>query len=256
MKTAFITGATSGIGYEMAKQLSAKGYQLVITGRNQEKLKQVSNEIPNIVKTLTYDLSIGGDVKALINELDFIDLEFDVAINNAGFGLYGEQIELGLSAVQKMLNVNISAVVELTHYFAERMADQGHGHIMNVASTAAYQPQPLMSAYAASKAFVSSFTEGMAIEMKGRGVSLTVLSPGRTKTNFFIQDGKDLSSGGTFSVEKRASPASVASIGLKAMFDKKIREIALFENKFFVFLNRLLPRDWVLKIYTDAMKKI
>lgn len=256
MKTAFITGATSGIGYEMAKQLSNKGYQLVVTGRNDEKLKKISNEIPNIVKALAYDLSIESDVKALIHELDYIDLEFDVAINNAGFGLYGKQIELGISAIHKMLNVNIRAVVELTHYFAERMADQGHGHIMNVASTAAYQPQPLMSAYAASKAFVSSFTEGMAIELKGTGVSLTVLSPGRTKTNFFIQDGKDLSSGGTFSVDKRASAARVASIGLKAMFDKKNREITLFENKFLVFLNRVLPRDWVLKIYTDAMKKI
>lgn len=256
MKTAFITGATSGIGFAMAKQLAEQGYQLILTGRSDDKLNQLRTQLPNVVHTIACDLSKQEDITRLISELKSLDTSIDVAINNAGFGLHGYQIELGIEATKEMLQVNINAVLELSHYFAETMTAQGSGYIMNVASTGAYQPQPLMSAYAASKAFVSSFTEGLALELKDQGVSVTVLSPGRTDTGFFSVNGQDMSSGGTFAAEKRASPEQVARLGLKAMFAGKLREIPLLENKFYVLLNRLLSRNMVVKMYHAAMLKV
>ncbi|MEJ2765367.1 SDR family oxidoreductase [Photobacterium sp. MCCC 1A19761] len=258
MKTALITGATSGIGLAFAELLAQQGYGLILHGRNVRKLSELSASLPNVQLTLAADLSCSDEVTVMIEQLEQVKQPIDVAINNAGFGLYGKHTELKESDIAAMLALNVSALTRLSRYFAERMAVQGSGHILNVASTAGYQPQPYFAAYAATKAYVASFTEAMALEMKSSGVSMTCLSPGRTDTGFFTFEGKDdaKSGTGTFSAKHRAHPQEIARLGLKAMFAEKLREIPLFENKFYVFLNRLLPRTTMLSIYERAMKNI
>ncbi|MEZ8824573.1 SDR family oxidoreductase [Vibrio sp. 10N.261.55.A7] len=258
MKTAFITGATSGIGLAFAKLLAKQGYSLILHGRNQSKLDELEKSLPNVARTITADLADNQQLDHLFTELKSYQKTIDVAINNAGFGLYGRQLELSIDEVEGMLAVNISALTRLSHYFVSTMTEVGSGHILNVASTAAYQPQPYFAAYAASKAYVASFTEALAVETKNSGVKLTCLSPGRTNTGFFTFDGVDTSkdSSGTFDLKHRADPDKIAQLGLKAMFKGQLREIPTLENKVYVFLNRLLPRSVILGMYEKAMINI
>lgn len=258
MKTAFITGATSGIGLAFAQLLAKQGYALILHGRNQSKLNELKNSLPNVQLTITADLADRQQITNLITELKGYQKPIDIAINNAGFGLYGRHTDLKAGDVEGMLAVNISALTQLSHYFASSMAQAGGGHILNVASTAAYQPQPYFAAYAASKAYVASFSEALAVELKASGVKLTCLSPGRTDTGFFTFDGVDSgkNSNGTFDLKHRADPSKIAQLGLNAMFKGQFREIPLLENKVYVFLNRLLPRSLMLSIYEKAMMNI
>jgi short-subunit dehydrogenase len=258
MKTAFITGATSGIGLAFATLLSKQGYTLILHGRNQNKLDDLAKSIPNVHLTITADLSVSKQVDHVINELEKFGSPINIAINNAGFGLYGKHTELEEQNIEAMLAVNISAVTKLSRYFSSCMAKNGEGKILNVASTAAYQPQPYFASYAASKAYVASFTEALALEVKSSGVSLTCLSPGRTDTGFFELAGAHTSknSSGTFALKHRVSPEEIAQLGLNALFKGKLREIPLCENKFYIFLNRILPRSTVLNIYNKAMQSI
>ncbi|OEF05497.1 SDR family NAD(P)-dependent oxidoreductase [Vibrio genomosp. F10] len=258
MKTAFISGATSGIGLALARQLHEQGYNLILHGRDQNRLNQLQASLNGATLTISADLSTSTGLKHLLTELSQYPDRIDVAINNAGFGLYGQHLSLNEIEVDAMLHLNMVAVTKLSRFFAELMVRQGQGYIMNVASTAAYQPQPYMAAYAASKAYVASITESLAVEMKDQNVTVTCLSPGRTDTAFFTFDGQDSSKSGkgTFAGKNRTSPEQVATLGLKAMFSGKLREIPLCENKFYIFLNRILPRTMVLKIYHQAMRNI
>ena len=258
MKTAFITGATSGIGLAFAKLLAKQNYALILHGRNQNKLDELKKTLPNVVLTLTADFSISQQVDRLINDLEKFESQIHVAINNAGFGLYGNFTELKESDVDAMLAVNILALTKLSRYFSKKFAKYGSGNILNVSSIAAYQPQPYFAAYAATKAYAASFTEALAVEMKPHGVKLTCFSPGRTNTGFFTFDGVDTTknNSGTFSMKHRADPEKIAQLGLSAMFKSKIREIPLLENKFYVFLNRIFPRSTMLKLYGRAMRNI
>ena len=258
MKTAFITGATSGIGFEFAKVLSASGYGLILHGRNSDKLNKLKDSLPNVIATLSADLSDARQLEAMLTELDNFSDTIHIAINNAGFGLYGNHTELKESDIDAMLAVNITTVTKLTRYFGLKMASNGQGYILNIASTAAYQPQPYLAAYAATKAYVASFSEAMAIEMKSSNVIVTCLSPGRTDTNFFSFDGADStkSGKGTFAGKHRVSAESVAKLGIHALLKGKIREIPFLENKIYVFLNRILPKSVVLALYNRAMKGI
>lgn len=258
MKTAFITGATSGIGLAMAQQLSQQGYALILHGRNAVKLAELQGKLANVSLVIAADLADAAQQDDLLANLAQYPGRIDVAINNAGYGLYGKCLDLPSADIDAMLAVNQMAVIKLSRYFAARMSAQGGGHILNVASTAAYQPQPLMAAYAASKAFVAHFTEALAMEMKPLGVHLMVLSPGRTDTDFFKLNGSDLGKGGkgTFAAKRRISPVKVARLGLNALFRGKFREVPTFENKLFVFLNRILPRNFVLNLYHKAMQNI
>ena len=258
METAFITGATSGIGFAFVKELSTKGYGLILHGRDSVKLDKLKATLPNVIATITADLSDEAQIDSMLVELDKYSDSIHIAINNAGFGLYGKHSDLKESDIEAMLRVNILTVTKLTRYFSVKMASNGQGYILNVASTAAYQPQPFIAAYAATKAYVASFSEAVAIEMKEQNVTVTCLSPGRTDTNFFAFDGEDSTrtGKGTFSGKHRVSPESVAKLGIRALLKGKIREIPFFENKFYVFLNRVLPKSVVLAIYERAMKGI
>lgn len=256
MKTAFISGATSGIGLAFARQLSQQGFNLILHGRNQDVLERLKQDLPNVQLTLQADLSDPLQLQNMIEQLDELDSSIDVAINNAGFGLYGEHLSLSEHESHAMLHLNIIATTRLCHYFADRMVKQQTGHILNVASTAAYQPQPYLAAYAASKAYVASFSEALKMELQSSNVVVTCLSPGRTDTRFFNFEGdKDQASrDGVFSKKHRANPETVAKVGLRALFKGKVREIPFLENKIYVFLNRVLTRNSVLNMYYKAMK--
>lgn len=188
MKTALITGASFGIGYELAKIFANQKYDLVLVARNREKLNEIESELKrnnNIrIKTLVKDLSNPSAPSEIFDELVYDKIDIDVLINNAGFGLLGSFSELSLQEQLDMIQVNITSLVHLTGLILPSMIKRGNGKIMNVASTAAFQPGPNMAVYYASKAFVLSFSKALYKELQNKGITVTALCPGPTKTEF------------------------------------------------------------------------
>ncbi len=188
MKTALITGASVGIGYELSKIFAKNNYNVVLISRNKEKLEELRNELLNMnnifVKIITKDLSIPETPIEIFHELEKEKIDVDVLVNNAGFGLLGPFAELNLSEQLKMIQLNINSLVHLTGLFLPKMISKSSGKILNVASTAAFQPGPNMAVYYASKAFVLSFSMALHKELKNKGIVVTALCPGPTKTEF------------------------------------------------------------------------
>lgn len=184
-KTALITGATSGLGYEFVKLFANDGYNLVLVARNEQKLEEIKQDFINVeVTAIAKDLSVPGAAKEVFQEVEKSGASIDVLVNNAGFGLMGKFDELDIHKQVEMIQLNITALTELTYYFLPKMKQRNDGRILNVASTAAFQPGPLMAIYYATKAFVLSFSEALVEELKGSNVTVTTLCPGATKTNF------------------------------------------------------------------------
>ncbi|MGE5324236.1 MAG: SDR family NAD(P)-dependent oxidoreductase, partial [Actinomycetota bacterium] len=186
-ETALITGASTGIGLDLAR-LMAPDFDLIITARNQPKLEQIAQELQskhgNRVHVIPADLADSTAPQALFDEASRRGLQVDVLINNAGFGAYGEFKDISWQTEADMLQVNITALTQLTRLCLPGMVERRHGRIMNVASTAGFQPGPLMAVYYATKAYVISFSEAIANELKGTGVTVTCLAPGATDTEF------------------------------------------------------------------------
>src|SRR5262245_5917651 len=184
---ALITGASSGIGLELAKLFAADHINLVLLARNEERLNKVSWELRARhsvqARVLVKDLASPTAPQEIFDELR--DTPISMLVNNAGFGLYGPFLSGDLRGHSELMQVNMTALVQLTHLFAQPMVTRRTGRIMNVASTAAFQPGPLINVYYASKAFVHSFTYALAKELKGTGVTVTTLCPGTTHTEFF-----------------------------------------------------------------------
>ncbi|MYL35216.1 SDR family NAD(P)-dependent oxidoreductase [Pontibacillus yanchengensis] len=214
--TALITGASSGLGYEFARLFAANGYNLIVTARNEVKLQELQNELEHVDVTIVpKDLSQPHSAEELYKELDSKDIHVNVLVNNAGFGLTGSFDKLSLQEQQDMMQVNMTTLTDLTYWFLpemKKLANKGEpAGILNVASTAAFQPGPGMSIYYASKAYVLSFSEGLAGELKGTGVNITTLCPGATETNFFkTARGEKM---------KLAASAMSASVVAKAGFE-------------------------------------
>lgn len=187
-KYALITGATFGIGYELAKLFAADGHNLILVARNKNRLSEISKELidkHNIyVRIIEKDLSLPNSAKEVFEEINQENLEVECLVNNAGFGNHGKFWETDLKTELDMIQLNITSLVQLTKLFLPKMIANRNGKILNVASTAAFQPGPFMNIYYATKAFVLSFSEALASELKGTGVSATTLCPGPTKTEF------------------------------------------------------------------------
>lgn len=194
-QTALITGASSGIGRALAQQFAARGYDVVLVARSAAGLEEVARSLaaprratgdpgPSSVRVLTADLSKTGSAAQLVEQLRQNDIRVDVVVNNAGFGLQGEFDKLPFDQQIEMIQLNVVTLTELTRLLLPGMLERGTGGVLNVASTAAFQPGPLMSVYYATKAFVLSFTEGIAEEVAGSGVKVTCLCPGPTETAF------------------------------------------------------------------------
>ena len=189
-KTALITGASGGIGYEFAKLLAKDCNTLVLVARSKDRLKEIKKELetasPISVIVVAQDLSEPDAAEKIFRRLESEHIIVDILINNAGFGDHGAFVETDWRKEEKMIAVNISALTEMTKLFLKGMVERKSGRILNVASTAAFQPGPFLAVYYASKAYVLSFSEVIVNELKGKGVTVTALCPGPTATGFAL----------------------------------------------------------------------
>jgi short-subunit dehydrogenase len=189
-KTALVTGASSGIGLDLAKRFAAEGYDVALVARSEGKLKEVAAALEAEHKVrahvVTADLAKAGAADALVAALDARGIDVDVLVNNAGYASYGAFAETDLADELAMIQVNVVVLTHLTKLLVRKMVAKRSGRVLNVASTAAFQPGPLMAVYYATKAYVLSFSEAIAEELRDTGVTVTALCPGPTRTAFAI----------------------------------------------------------------------
>ena len=188
-QTALITGASSGIGQEFARQLAAMGYDVILVARRKERLENLAEELPTNAHVVTCDL--GSEAEELAGKVAKLGADVDLLVNNAGFGLRGHFADLDAGREAEMVRVNCEAVVTLTHAFLPAMIERGQGGVITVASTAGMQPLPYETTYAATKAFAISFTEALSMELRGTGVKCLVVNPGPVKTEWQAVAGYD-----------------------------------------------------------------
>ena len=249
-KKALISGAGSGIGYEIAKKLAQRGYHLLLVSRNGKKLQSIKEDFRqkfNVeVEYMECDMSVPGAAKRIFAHFEAVLPEIEILVNNAGFGNYGEHTEIALDDNYRMLQLNVISLTEMCSLFGKAMKERKTGMILNVASTAAYQPTPYFAAYGASKSYVLNFSEAIAKELEDYNVSVTCLSPGPTDTNFFkaaqIENLKNSL------LNDRMSTEEVAETGVNALFHKKLSVIPGLKSKILVFANRLISRAQSAKI--------
>ena len=243
-ETVLITGASSGIGLELAKCFGADGCRLVLVARNTGALETLAKELRAThrieVMVLPADLSLPETPEQIFNKLSAQNISVDVLVNNAGFGANGAFAEIPLRTQIEMLQVNVTALMELTGRFLPGMIERKRGGILNVGSVAGFMPGPGMAVYYATKAFVLSFTEALAEELQESGLTMAVLCPGPTESNFGnVARGKKVRQMKT----GKMTAAAVAIHGHRAFRSGKITAVPGAQNKVFVFLNRILPRQ-------------
>ena len=247
MQTALVTGASSGIGYEIAKIHASRGGNLVITARNEVKLNALKLELEAKYTISVYiivkDLSLNNAALEIYNELKTNNIQINYLINNAGYGSF-QSTDWELES--KMIQLNIVALTQLTKLFLPTMIENKFGKILNVASTAAFVPGPMMAVYCATKPYVLNFSEAINNEVSKYGVSVTALCPGATATGFSKAANADKSA--LFTKTKLASSYDVALYGYEAMLKGKQVVIHGFINKLLAFIVRLTPRSLVVKI--------
>jgi short-subunit dehydrogenase len=249
VETVLITGASSGIGRELAKCFAADGCRLILLARKRHALQELADELRKTHKTqseiLPADLAEPSAPGNIFAHLQGHGTKVDVLVNNAGFGAQGQFAQLPADRQLDMLQVNITALTHLTRLLLPAMIARRHGGVLNVASTAAFQPGPGMAVYYATKAFVLSFTEAIAEELKGTGVIVSALCPGPTDTNFAAEANARFSN----LFKKRAMSAeAVARIGHGAFRQGRVVAIAGLRNQLLAFSVRLAPRSLVRKI--------
>ena len=244
---ALITGASSGIGAELARVCASNGYAVILVARRSDRLVELAESLTREYKVaaraIALDLADATAREALHDQTRGDTVE--ILINNAGFGLRGSYTETDWDAEARMVQVNMTALAHLTKLFAKDMVRRGSGHILNVGSTAAFVPGPFMAMYYASKAFVVSFSLSVANELQGSGVSVTVLCPGPTQTEFGETAGvgnSNLFKGPVMSA------AAVAREGYAAMMAGKPEVIAGARNRWMILLTRLAPRSMLAGI--------
>jgi short-subunit dehydrogenase len=249
MGTALITGASSGLGVEFAKLFAGDSHSLVLVARRKELLERLRGELGNgnvRVEVIDMDLGQPGAGSRLAERVKALGWNIEFLVNNAGFGSTGSFQSLPLEKELQMIDLNIRTLVELTHLFLPAMISAGHGRILNVGSTAGFQPGPYMSTYYASKAFVNSFSEALHEELKGTGVTCTVLTPGATATGFSKASGNDKSR--LFTKGSVADSAAVARAGYKAMQAGRALALPGLQNKLLLQSLRVSPRFLTRKI--------
>ena len=241
---ALITGASSGIGYELAKLFAKDHHNLVLVARNGPRLEQVANELQRQfgirVRTVALDLAAPTAAQSLFEELRRDGVDVNVLINNAGYGRFGEFADVPLEESLGQIQLNISALTCLTRLLLGPMLKRGSGKIMNVASTAGFQPGPLMAVYYATKAYVISFSEALANELAGKGITVTCLCPGATETAFAGRAGNDQSR--LFKKLRPMDAKTVARAGYQGLLKGKTMVIPGFRNWLVAESVRFSPR--------------
>lgn len=241
---ALITGASAGLGAEFARQLAKRGHRLVLAARRKERLDELAAELGN-ARAVQIDLGRPGAAAELMRDVERAGEHVDLLINNAGFGLHGRLAQLDGARQREMIDLNCGALTELCHAVLPAMLERGSGGILNVASTAAFQPGPGMAVYFATKAFVLSLTEALHEELRGKGVRVTALCPGPTKTEF----GQVAGFKGNGALDRWSmDPPAVVLAGLKGLDRNKAIVIPGKLNKTGAVSTRFAPRALLRKI--------
>jgi uncharacterized protein len=250
MATALITGASNGIGLELAKVHATKGDNLVLVARNKSKLDELKSELERKHKISVYtigkDLSASNAAQEVYDETKSKNIQIDYLVNNAGFGDYGMFVETDWNKELQMINLNITTLTQFTKLYLQDMVKRGSGKIMNVASTAAFQSGPTMAVYYATKAYVLSFSEAVDNEVRDKGVTITALCPGATESGF--QTAAAMEESRLVKGRKLPTSQEVAEYGHKAMMQGKTVAIHGFINWLMANSVRFTPRAWVVKI--------
>ena len=249
VKTALITGASGGIGLDFARCFARDGHVLILCARNKAKLEEAAENLrklgaPNVA-VIPCDLAQPGSARKLFDDCERAGLKVDYLVNNAGFGSHGRYQDLNPKDETEMLQLNITTLTEITRLFLAPMLARKSGRILQVASTAAFQPGPFMAVYYATKAYVLSFSEALAEELQDTGVTVTCLCPGATSTGFATR--ADMADAFLFRLAAMPSPP-VAEAGYRGMMRGKVLVITGLMNKISVFSLRFGPRSLVRKI--------
>ncbi|HEU4551942.1 MAG TPA: SDR family oxidoreductase [Chitinophaga sp.] len=239
---ALITGATSGIGYELARLFAQDGYNLILVARNKERLQEVTNELKTAyaveVTPMVKDLFRPAAAKELYDDVKAMRITVNVLVNDAGQGQWGPFLETDLERDIDIIQLNIISLLSLTKYFVKDMVTRNEGRILQLGSEAGTTPMPLLSVYAATKAFVISFSAALSNELKDTGVTVTVLLPGATDTDFFHKAQQEDTV--TYRENQLASPAEVARDGYDALMKGESKIISGAKTKMHVFMSDLL----------------
>jgi uncharacterized protein len=255
-KTALITGAANGIGYEFAQLFARDGYSLVLVDKNEQKLADVITEFKDkfnvLVTGVTKDLSLPTSPLEIYDQMQEASIKIDVLVNNAGFGKLGFFTDSNVTSDLEMLQVNLVCLTHLTKLFLPDMVKRGEGKILNVSSTAAFQPGPLMAIYFATKSYILSFSEAIANELEGTGVTVTVLCPGPTHSAFHQTTGMaeiQIAQG-----TKMMDAATVAKIGYHGLMANKTVVIPGVKNQILAKIVSFIPRSLVTKFVRSTQE--
>jgi short-subunit dehydrogenase len=255
-KTALVTGGSSGLGVDFARQLAALGCNLILAARRQDRLKAVQAEIqqrwPIQVDVLVIDLETPNAAQALYDHTAGSGRTVDVLVNNAGYGLYGEHMSIPWEKEKAMLDLDVMVVAQLTKLFVIDMLKRNFGYVLLVSSIGGYQPSPTYASYSAAKSYVLNLGEALNYELRRTGVGVTVVSPGITATEFLKVSGQAAS---LYQRLVMMQSADVARIGIQAMLRRKPSVVPGFVNAAMVWSNRLIPRRmsaWMTEILMTA----
>ncbi|WP_186567824.1 SDR family oxidoreductase [Streptomyces sp. T12] len=256
LPTALVTGASSGLGREFAARLAARGHDLVLVARSRDRLEAVAEELTKAhgvtVHVLVHDLARPGAGRAVARELAERSLTVGLLVNNAGFGTAGRFEEIPAERDHDLLMVNVVALVDLTHALLPGMLERGSGAVLNVGSTAGYQPSPYLSVYSASKTFVLNFSLALRQEYRGRGIRVTALCPGPVETRFFEVVGtRNAAVAGRFT-----TPEPVVRAGLKALDRDRAYVTPGLGNAVMAHLNARRPRALIAWVGERVCRKV
>jgi short-subunit dehydrogenase len=256
-QTVLITGASGGIGYELAKLFARDHHNLVLVARSADKLAQVSTELQAhgaTIKTIALDLAASPAPKFLFDQLQSAGISVDILINNAGYGAFGDFAQMPEEEILGQINLNITALTHLTRLFLPPMLQRRSGRIMNVASTAGFQPGPLMAVYYATKAYVISFSEAIANELRNTGVTVTCFCPGATHTGFAKRAGTERSR--LFKQLGAMNADKVALDGYRAVMEGRTLTISGVHNWLVAQSTRFAPRKMVTAVSRWVAEKV
>lgn len=263
-RTALVTGASAGIGAELARLFARDGWNVVLVARSRDGLEKVGRELASAFgatyHVLPADLADAAAPQALYDAVQALGIPVDALVNNAGFGLMGTFVDVGRGAPTdegrelEMLQVNVVALTHLSKLFLPAMVKRGRGYVLNVASTAAFQPGPLMAVYYASKAYVLSFSEALSVELEGTGVTATVLCPGPTRTEF--QAAARMEDSRLFRAPHVMTAARVAELGYNAMLAGRSSVVTGAANRVMAAGTRLVPRRLAARMAQMAQERV
>lgn len=254
-KTALVTGATSGIGLELVKLFARDGYCLVIVARNQQKLDETARRLMTLgaadVVTISCDLSYPGAAQEIYDRIRQEQITVNVLVNDAGAGEYGPFNETSLEEELAIIQLNVASLVHMTKLFLKEMLERNEGRILQLASIASYQPTPYLAVYAATKAFVLSFTDAVINEIKDSKVTMTALIPGATDTDFFVRAQAE----NTKAAQVKEDPAVVAQIGYDALLKGTAHAVAPGLTKQ-IFMSSVMPKQTVAGMARKQMEEV